>query len=263
MFFPWQLQRVGSSSVHSSICLDKDCLSLTILGQTSDHERDQPVSPVMRLSPLIAEAAKHSHNLGSRWGSPGTAGTWADKDAIWADWNPKLASTRGLEHAQADLINSGLKMEILNPLRTIQNIMANKCAVKFTWMEEQFVQIPRSIIIFIANDQSVIEQLKLIKLLGLSLHHGGQLVKISVVCDSHKYIYSRWQGDELMFLSRRPSLLGGDHIASRLIQNLDTIKTWQALSLIPDAPTFPPFLAPRASDFRSAEICLVYSRNAH
>ena len=69
--------------------------------------------------------------------------------------------------------------------------MANKCAAKFTWMEEQFVQIPRSITVFIANDQSVIEQLKLIKLLGLSLHHGGQLVKISVVCDSHRYIYSR------------------------------------------------------------------------
>ena len=56
--------------------------------------------------------------------------------------------------------------------------------------EEQFVQIPRAITVFIANDQSVIEQLKLIKLLGLSLHHGGQLVKISAVCDSHKYTFT-------------------------------------------------------------------------
>ena len=117
-------------------------------------------------------------------------------------------------------------------------------------IEGQFVQTPWSIIVFIANDQSVIKQLKLIKLLGLSLHHGGQLVKKSVVCDSHKYIYSLWQGDELMFLSRRPSLQGGDHIASRLIHNPDTIKTWQALS----------FLMPRHSRHSTPPVPLISNR---
>ena len=121
--------------------------------------------------------------------------------------------------------------------------------------EEQFVQIPRAITVFIANDQSVIEQLKLIKLLGLSLHHGGQLVKISAVCDSHKYIYSRWQGDEIMFLSRRPSLLGGGIILQaglfRTQLKHDRLSLWFLMPRHPRHSTSP---VPLISDRRRSAL---------
>ena len=52
-------------------------------------------------------------------------------------------------------------------------------------------------------------------------------------------IYTKWQGDEAMFLSRRALTPGRDHIASSLIHNPDTIKTWQAHSWCSDIPAIP------------------------
>ena len=100
------------------------------------------------------------------------------------------------------------------------------------------MQIPRSIIV-LSNDQSVIEQLKLIKLLGFSQHHGAPTCQKRLFVTHLDSIYTKWQGDEAMFLSRRALTPGRDHILSSLIHNPDTIKTWQAHSWCSDIPAIP------------------------